>query len=617
MKHLRTLIIVVVAIATGSVIWRVSISNAATVKGDTNTATVEQRLLQDPNVLWVGTADSSGSWKTPFGVAGEGQSQNVAQVTPPTPWRGKALRVRSMGKDHPDSGDGRWGYDGRNTFAKMGISEQDEAYFRYYVWIPSNLKRQGKMPGLQGHTGNIWGPNNGGDIGTGDWGTRTMWKALSDPNKIGMITYLNVLYAGGAPKPSGYSTSIRYKANGADQVLNKGAWNYVEQRVKMNTPGQKNGIFEGWINGVKGVSLKDVEYRTHSGLHINQWNLVTFWGGPESDYATEPTEFYYDDFVISKAYIGPRQDGPAEPRPDLVITDVSTNPSNPAVGQPVTFSATVKNQGDAATPAGTVLGVRFDAPGGSMTWSDTHTASLAPGTSVTLTANGGQGGSTWTPTDPGSAAVAAIVDDRERILESNDSNNTFNKSVTVLAEPVLPSDLVVTDISWSPASPAPGDAVTFSATIKNQGQGATPADTIHGVSFWVNGAKLTWSDSHTAALAPGQSITVTANGGTAGSTWTAVSGDHEIEAFVDDLDRIPDESDESNNTKTETLHVSDAPPAPVRGDVNGDGLVDATDLSIVLTNYGRTNRTKSQGDLSGDGKVDALDLSQVLTGFGS
>ncbi len=44
-------------------------------------------------------------------------------------------------------------------------------------------------------------------------------------------------------------------------------------------------------------------------------------------------------------------------------------------------------------------------------------------------------------------------------------------------------DLVVTGITYSPASPATGDATTFSAIVKNQGTGDTPAGTIIGVEF--------------------------------------------------------------------------------------------------------------------------------------
>ncbi len=489
--------LLIVAIAGGLVWWQSKTQAATHVKGESGTASVEARLLNDPNVLWVGTGESS-NWRDLFGTEGQTQPRNATQATPPTPWHGKAIKVGSPGKDHPDSGDGRWGYSGRNTFASMGIPPQEEAYFRYYVWIPHNLYRIGKMPGLQGQMGNIWGPNNDnvGVTGQDDWGTRTMWKPPnfeSNPNNpnIGMITYLNVLHAAGAGKPEGYSVAKRYQHNGTEILFNKGSWNLVEQRVKLNTPGQKNGIFEGWINGVKGVSLNDVEYRTHSELKINQFDFVIFWGGPEADYAQEPTYFYFDDFVISKAPIGPRDDSQPAERPDLVVTDVSWSPSNPRTGEPIRFSATIKNQGSAPTPA----------------------------------------------------------------------------------------------------------------------------DTIHGVAFSIDGKKYTWSDDSTASLAPGASRTLTANGGISGhtdGTWlSTASGTFTLEAWVDDATRIT-ESDEGNNKLVKTLTVTTA---ITPGDVNGDGVVNAQDLHVVLSNYGKASQSSNQGDVDGDGTVTGLDLSVVLSRY--
>jgi peptidoglycan/xylan/chitin deacetylase (PgdA/CDA1 family) len=52
------------------------------------------------------------------------------------------------------------------------------------------------------------------------------------------------------------------------------------------------------------------------------------------------------------------------------------------------------------------------------------------------------------------------------------------------------------------------------------------------------------------------------------------------------------------------------------GDVNGDNLVNALDLSILATNWNHTGVTRAQGDLNGDGVVNALDLSILATNWG-
>jgi hypothetical protein len=52
------------------------------------------------------------------------------------------------------------------------------------------------------------------------------------------------------------------------------------------------------------------------------------------------------------------------------------------------------------------------------------------------------------------------------------------------------------------------------------------------------------------------------------------------------------------------------------GDVNSDGRVDINDLTVVLTNYGKTTGMWwATGDLNGDGRVDINDLTIVLTNY--
>ena len=238
--------------------------------------------------------------------------------------------------------------------------------------------------------------------------------------------------------------------------------------------------------------------------------------------------------------------------PDLVVSDLIWSPNAVHPGTAVTFSATITNQGTAATPAGVKHGVAFLVDGVEKSWSDTDTASLAAGASITLTANGGPSGAATWPATTGTHSVQAWVDDLKLIAESNETNNTLTRSLTVSAGS---PDLTVTAISWSPTRPARGSSVTFKATIKNRGTAATPRGVIHGVAFFVDGRQVSWSDTDTASLAPGASITLTANGSTAGpATWPATRGKHTVKAWVDDRNRIA-ESNENNNTRTTTLTV--------------------------------------------------------------
>jgi hypothetical protein len=114
-------------------------------------------------------------------------------------------------------------------------------------------------------------------------------------------------------------------------------------------------------------------------------------------------------------------------------------------------------------------------------------------------------------------------------------------------------DLMVVSVSWSPRRPRAGQPVLFAAVVRNGGTDPTPAVT-HGVAFSVDGTKVSWSANSSAPLAPGEERTYTADGGVSGNTWTATSGTHTVEAWADDLNRIP-ETSEDNNTATAPLTV--------------------------------------------------------------
>lgn len=146
----------------------------------------------------------------------------------------------------------------------------------------------------------------------------------------------------------------------------------------------------------------------------------------------------------------------------------------------------------------------------------------------------------------------------------------------VSAAPTAP-DLVVTAVKWSPGTAA-GQHVLFSATIANRGTAPTPAGTVSGIAFQVDGNLVTWSDQRTAALAPGESATLEAVGGPAGSaTWTATAGRHRLRAFVDDAHRIG-ESDEGNNTLDTTVAVT-------------AGITHRVQSGSVVTSLAPLNRT--------------------------
>jgi hypothetical protein len=125
------------------------------------------------------------------------------------------------------------------------------------------------------------------------------------------------------------------------------------------------------------------------------------------------------------------ESGPAPTGVDLTVTQIFWSPAHPKAGQPLTFSATVKNRGSAATDDGVVIGVAFQINGMTVTWSDNNKASLGPGQSRRLTANFGPGESaTWTAV-AGEHTLGAWVDDVNRLPDTNRNNNTNEAQLVV------------------------------------------------------------------------------------------------------------------------------------------------------------------------------------------
>jgi len=259
--------------------------------------------------------------------------------------------------------------------------------------------------------------------------------------------------------------------------------------------------------------------------------------------------------------------------PDVVVDTVSLSPSNPSVGQAVTFSAVVRNAGTASTPSGVVIGVGYRIDGAQVSWGVVN-GPLAPGASVTV---GTHAGGAWTAT-AGTHTLMAVADDVNRFAESNEGNNTRSISFTVSSN-ALP-DVVVDTVSLSPSNPSAGQAVTFSAVVRNAGNASTPSGVVIGVGYRIDGAQVSWGAVN-GPLAPGASVTV---GTHAGGAWTATAGTHTLMAVADDVNRFA-ESNEGNNTRSISFTVTGTGACPAGTfDIGDYVLGDRTGSRVYVNN---------------------------------
>lgn len=254
-------------------------------------------------------------------------------------------------------------------------------------------------------------------------------------------------------------------------------------------------------------------------------------------------------------------------RCDLIVTDITWSPTNPAPGSRVVFSAVVKNAGTSPTPAGTIVGVRFGVNqlDRDFYWSDTYTESIAPGETVVLTANGGNPGTAvWNCGNDKSYNIMAWVDDVDRINETNNNNNTFTKTLTVSDEEsdVLPEpcDLALMTVRATVNEISSRQPVRLLTMLKNNSDVDTPAGTSIPVHFYIDG-RLVETVTVNEKIAAGATVPVQSS-----VTWKAVFGTHTLRAMVNTDEAIP-ESDYNNNRRAALLHVSDTIYQPVLPDL--------------------------------------------------
>ncbi|MEE8413096.1 MAG: CARDB domain-containing protein, partial [Dehalococcoidales bacterium] len=206
--------------------------------------------------------------------------------------------------------------------------------------------------------------------------------------------------------------------------------------------------------------------------------------------------------------------------PDLIIESITWEPEESSVGETVTFSVTITNQGRINTSSSTLSYYV-----GSQDSGTKRTPLIEADASVVTTF-------TWTA-DGGSKLVRVVLDSTNQIAEGDESNN----EMTVTFSGTKIPDLIIQSLTWSPENPSVGETMTFSVSIKNVGTG--PAGSTQ-VTYYIDDIQLASSSINPIAPASSQNITF---------TWTVQEGSHTIRVNAN-TNLLIVESNEENNEKT-------------------------------------------------------------------
>ncbi len=217
--------------------------------------------------------------------------------------------------------------------------------------------------------------------------------------------------------------------------------------------------------------------------------------------------------------------------PDLVVSSLKVIPESPKEGDTVTFAAVVENRGQAATEPGVLIGTKFSVDGKTICWNDQLRGPLAPGQHAEVKPNSGPSGVTSWVLTHGCHNITAFVDDVNRIVESNETNNRLTIGLTTGSGP----DLLVKEMKIVQAES--GKPLVADVTVANEGSEATPAGVGIAANLYSMDEKspkqLGYNIGRT-VIAPGGALTLTVT-----CEVSLEAGKHKLRVVVDDVHRVP------------------------------------------------------------------------------
>ena len=226
---------------------------------------------------------------------------------PPPPWDPDWIDVRTADIDNTSIVSP--GYIGdalqielpAGTFRAVGAryyfpgEHKDEIFFRYMLRLNNwDTTSDGKLPGPAG----IYGASARGCIPSTEaspgWSARMLFKATGalqagpDDTVIGYYVYH-------LDQPGSCGENMIWDPG----VVVHNRWYCVEGHVRLNTPGENDGVIEGWLDGVQAMRRDDMAFRRdgESNIHVREFFLNVYHGGTEP--APNDMDLTIDQLVVS------------------------------------------------------------------------------------------------------------------------------------------------------------------------------------------------------------------------------------------------------------------------------------------------------------------------------
>jgi parallel beta-helix repeat protein len=238
-------------------------------------------------------SDSPTTWNQDWFDADIGGRNRVSAISDGTD--GPAIKVSIPAGSHFGSAM-HW------EFADQGITEPDELYYRYYLRVPSGPEHRdrGKLPGPAGlYSGSARNNIKPTDSAPG-WSARMFFSPTydgrdPDHTQLGFYVYHR-------DQASNNGDLLLWDTQTG--TLRNDAWYCIEGHVDMNTPGQANGLLEGWVDEQLAFYQDDFKFRGSSdgGIDVKSFWFDVYYGGTGT--APYNYSFDFDSLVLSSDRIG-------------------------------------------------------------------------------------------------------------------------------------------------------------------------------------------------------------------------------------------------------------------------------------------------------------------------
>ena len=283
---------------------------------------------------------------------------------------------------------------------------------------------------------------------------------------------------------------------------------------------------------------------------------------------------------------------------DIRVDDLEWTPVNGSDGEEYLIATTITNNGDTTTHRTFSTSILVDGADG-ISYFTFEVEGLDSGESIEISR-------TWIAS-PGNHTIYVTADAGDIIRETDADNNLLNDSLFVPYP-----DLVVSDITWTPATIEDGNAVTFTANITNEGERTLRE---FRITFRIDGSVV--GTKYVDGLNAGESVSI-------GQVWRAEPGEHSVSALADSQYRVR-ESNETNNllevdlpeVMLSDLMVVEVTGIPEPGNIT---LGQHIYFKVTVKNIGTANTTqrfytgiKLDGVCIGKEVVYGLDAGETMT----